>query len=85
MPPSTVPPAASKLDEYLEDYLKESGQELKSKSSTPEPFRGSNSNGKYLNFEILHNFFFILGHTNLWNSSSDFQTKKVRGEGEIIL
>ena len=51
-PKFIVPPAASKLDEYLEDYLKESGQELKSKSSTPEPFRGSNSNGKYLNFEI---------------------------------
>ena len=27
----------------------------------------------------------LLGHTNLKPSSSDFQTKKVRREGEIIL
>ena len=35
-PKFITPTAASKLDEYLEDYLQETGQELKSKSSTPE-------------------------------------------------
>ena len=37
-PKFIAPPPTSKLDEYLEDYLKESGQELKSKSSSPEPY-----------------------------------------------
>lgn len=35
-PKFITPTATSKLDEYLEDYLLETGQELKSKSSTPE-------------------------------------------------
>ena len=46
-PKFIIPPAASKLDEYLEDYLLESGQSLpKSKSSSPEPFRNKLDNSK---------------------------------------
>ena len=39
-PTFITPTATSKLDEHLQDYLLETGQELKSKSSTPETESG---------------------------------------------
>ena len=83
-PKFITPTATSKLDQYLEDYLLETGQELKSKSSTPEVESGrfkadytdSGSNSPSPGITIASRQKPLKGGLNQLNSSQD-KTKTV--------